>query len=62
MSLDDQTRAQIADPDLIDDNFDHLKIECRAKGKQRSHESFGERLFQAMKSVGSNKNQRIYSS
>jgi len=52
MSLDDRTRAKIVDADSIDENFDHLKIDCRAKGKQRSHEPFGEQLFQKMKSVG----------
>ena len=51
MSLDDRTRAKIIDSDSVDDNFDHLKIDCRAQGKQRSHESFGEQLFHTMKSV-----------
>jgi hypothetical protein len=60
MSLDDRTRAKIVDADSIDENFDHLKIDCRAKGKQRSHEPFGEKLFQKMKSVGLNKNKKNF--
>ncbi|CAF3649865.1 unnamed protein product [Adineta steineri] len=51
MFLDERTRAKIVDSDSTDDNFDHLKIECRAKGRQRSHESFGEKLFSIMQSL-----------
>jgi len=51
MSLDDQTRSKIADPESVDDNFDHLTIKCRAKGNQPQHELFGEELFDKMKSV-----------
>ncbi len=51
MSLNDQTRSKIVDADSRDDNFDHLKIQCRVKEKQRQHESFGEELFHKMKSV-----------
>jgi hypothetical protein len=51
MSLDDKTRSKIVDTDSIDDNYNHLKIQCRAKGKQHQHEPFGEQLFNNMKSV-----------
>ncbi|CAF3688902.1 unnamed protein product, partial [Adineta steineri] len=51
MFLDERTRAKIVDSDSTDDNFDHLKIECRAKGRQRSHEPFGEKLFSIMQSL-----------
>ncbi len=51
MSLDNQTRLKIVDPQSMDDNFDHLKIQCRLKGNQPQHESFGEELFNKMKSV-----------
>ncbi|CAF1368008.1 unnamed protein product, partial [Adineta ricciae] len=51
MSLDERTRAKIIDSDSTDDNFDHLKIECRSKGKHRSHEAFGDKLFQTMRSI-----------
>jgi len=54
MSLNDQSRSKIVDPESIDDNFDHLKISCRAKGNQPQHYPFGEELFQKMKSVGFN--------
>lgn len=49
MSLNGQTRSKIVDSDSMDDNFDHLKIQCRGNGKQ--HEQFGEELFHRMKSV-----------
>jgi hypothetical protein len=51
MSLDDSTRSKIVDADSVDDNFDHLKIQCRVKGAKRQHEPFGEQLFHIMKSV-----------
>jgi len=51
MGLDDRTRAKIAHPNSPDANFDHLKIECRAKDKQHHHEAFSEQLFNIMKSV-----------
>ncbi|UJR15747.1 hypothetical protein I4U23_002682 [Adineta vaga] len=51
MSLDERTRAKIIDSDSTDDNFDHLKIDCRSKGRQQSHEPFGDKLFQMMKSI-----------
>jgi hypothetical protein len=51
MSLDDKTRAKIIHPNNLDDNFDHLKIECRAKDKHNQHEEFGDQLFNIMKSV-----------
>lgn len=52
MTLDERTRAKIIDSDSTDDNFDHLKIDCRSKVKQQSHEAFGDKLFQTMRSVG----------
>ncbi len=51
MSLDDKTRAKIVDPNNPDENFDHLKIECRAKDKHNQHEGFGDQLINIMKSV-----------
>jgi hypothetical protein len=54
MLLNDQSRSKIADPESIDDNFEHLKISCRVKGNQPQHYPFGEELFQKMKSVGFN--------
>jgi len=51
MSLDDKTRAKIIHPNILDENFDHLKIECRAKDKHNQHEGFSDQLFNIMKSV-----------
>jgi hypothetical protein len=51
MSFDDQTRSEILDTDSIDD---HLKIQCRANGKQVQHQPLGKELFHQMKSVRSN--------
>lgn len=46
MSLDDRIRSEISD-----ENFDYLKIQCRAKENQIQHESFGKELFNKMKLV-----------
>lgn len=58
MALDETTRNKIVQPNNTDDNFDHLKIACRAADKQYQHEGFGEKLFNIMKSV--KKNKRIF--
>ncbi len=51
MSLDDKKRTKIIGSNNPDENFDHLKIECRAKDKRNQHEGFGDDLFNIMKSV-----------
>lgn len=51
MALDDTTREKILHANDTDENYDHLRIECRAKDRPLPHQSFGERLFQTMKSV-----------
>jgi hypothetical protein len=51
MALDEITRSKIVHPNATDENFDHLKIECRARDKQEQHVPFGEQLFNIMKSV-----------
>ena len=51
MMLDDATREKIVHINDTDENFDHLKIECRAKDKPSPHQTFGELLFRTMKSV-----------
>ncbi|CAF1149652.1 unnamed protein product [Rotaria sp. Silwood1] len=51
MALDDMTRNDILHPTDTDDNFDHLKIQCRAKDKNPQHEAFGEQLFNIMKTI-----------
>ncbi len=56
MGLDDKTRAKIVQPNNPDENFDHLKIECRTQDKHHQHEAFGDQLFHIMKSVKINSN------
>ena len=51
MLLDEDVRSKILDSDSPDENFEHLKIECRAKGKHHAHQPFGEQLFRMMQSV-----------
>lgn len=51
MSLDEKTRAKIAHPNNPNENFDHLKIECRAKDKIHPHDAFAEELFNKMRTV-----------
>ncbi|CAF0794953.1 unnamed protein product [Rotaria sp. Silwood1] len=51
MLLDDRIRSKIVYSDSDDDNFDHLKIQCRTKENRRQHKLFGEELFNIMKSV-----------
>ncbi|CAF3435085.1 unnamed protein product [Rotaria socialis] len=51
MALDEPTRAEILHASDNEDNFDHLKIECRAKDKNHPHEAFGENLFNIMKTI-----------
>lgn len=51
MSLNDKVRARIVQSNNHDENFEHLKIECRARDRQYQHEGFGEELFNAMKSI-----------
>jgi hypothetical protein len=51
VGLDESIRARMIHPNNPDDNFDYLKIECRAKDKQHQHEAFSEQLFKIMKSV-----------
>lgn len=53
MSLNDKTRAKIVQSNHHGNNFEHLKIECRARDRQYQHEGFGKELFNAMKSVKS---------
>ncbi len=48
MGLDESIRSKIIQSD---ENFEHLKIECRAKDKRHQHEAFSEQLFNIMKSV-----------
>lgn len=51
VNLDEVARAEVVHAGEDDDNFDHLKIECRAKDKNHPHEAFGESLFNIMKAV-----------
>ncbi|CAF2402152.1 unnamed protein product [Rotaria sp. Silwood2] len=51
MLLDDRIRSKIVYSDSDDDNFDHLKIQCRTKENQRQYELFDEELFNIMKSL-----------
>ncbi|CAF0910875.1 unnamed protein product [Adineta steineri] len=51
MALDETTRSKIVQSNDGDENFDHLKIECRAADKQHQHIDFGEKLFNIMKSL-----------
>lgn len=53
MSLDEKTRGKIAHPNNPNENFDHLKIECRAKDKVHQHDAFTEELFNRMRTVNS---------
>lgn len=55
MNLDTKTRAKITHSNNMDDNFDHLKIECRSKDKTNQHEDFGAQLLEEMKQVKKNK-------
>ena len=54
MSLDEVTRSHIVDIDSWDENYTHLKIQCRTKDRQKQHQAFGEALFNQMKSVEEN--------
>ncbi|CAF1098489.1 unnamed protein product [Rotaria sordida] len=51
MLLDDRIRSKIVYSDSNDNNFDHLKIQCRTKTNQQQHELFSEELFNIMKSL-----------
>lgn len=51
MSLDEEIRSRIVDVDSWDENYRHLKIQCRAKEQRRQHQEFGEALFEEMKLV-----------
>lgn len=51
MNLDEKTRAKIVYSNNPDENFDHLKIECRSKNKNHQHEGFGNQLLDEMKRV-----------
>ena len=51
MMLDEDTRNKIIQPDSNDENYEHLKINCRAADKHYQHEDFGERLATIMRSV-----------
>ncbi|CAF1193179.1 unnamed protein product [Rotaria sordida] len=51
MTLDDMTRTEILHPSDTDDSFGHLKIQCRVKTKNPPHETFGEQLFNIMKTI-----------
>lgn len=52
MSLNAFLRSKILYSDYENDNFDHLKIQCRVQDNlHRPHELFGEELFNIMKSV-----------
>ncbi|CAM4941620.1 unnamed protein product [Rotaria socialis] len=51
MRLDRDIRSKIIHSGYEDNNFDHLKIDCRTKENHRSHEIFGEELFIIMKSL-----------
>lgn len=51
MMLDEDTRNTIIQPDSNDENYEHLKINCRAADKHYQHEDFGERLATIMRSV-----------
>ena len=54
MALNEKLRAKIIRSNNTNQNFDHLKIECRVKDAQNQHEAFGEELFNIMKSVKTN--------
>lgn len=51
VALDESTRAKIVLLDSNDDNYDHLKIDCRAADKPYQREDYGEKLATIMKSV-----------
>jgi len=51
MGLDEARRAKIVQPNNPNENFDHLKIECRTEDKHHQHEAFGDQLLNIMKSV-----------
>ncbi|UJR30873.1 hypothetical protein I4U23_018386 [Adineta vaga] len=51
MILDESTRMKIVHSDSNDENYDHLKIDCRAADKQHQHEDFGEKLATIMRSL-----------
>lgn len=53
MSLDEKTRSKIAHPNNPNENFDHMRIECRAKDKIHYHDTFAEELFHKMRTVTS---------
>ncbi|CAF0851429.1 unnamed protein product [Adineta ricciae] len=51
MMLDEDTRTKIIQPDSNDENYDHLKINCRAADKHYQHEDFSEKLATIMRSL-----------
>lgn len=51
MALDEKTRGKIVQASNPDENFDHLKIECRTQDKNHQHDAFGDQLLNTMKSV-----------
>ena len=50
-SLDPKTRSKIVHSNETNQNFHHLRVQCRAKDRYGTHDEFSEQLFQRMRAV-----------